>query len=256
LSWSEIPDFDLMKYVSRGGLPGIYQSESPEEELSAYLSLYLREEIIQEAATRDVPGFARFLDVMGQISGEELVIEAIASDAGVKASTVRNYLDILRDTLLTFEVQPFLEATKRKAVSRSKIFAFDVGVANLLAKRAIGPEGSDAFGKAFEHFIMREVQTYLSYTRSRKSLCYWRTTDQKEVDLIIPDWIACEIKAAQRVTERHLKSLLALKDEGKLPRYAVICQEPETRVMNGIEILPWQNFLKELWSGISISVAQ
>jgi predicted AAA+ superfamily ATPase len=249
LSYHEIPGFELERYLTRGGLPGVYLSDSWEEDLEAYLSLYLKEEIIQEAATRDVPAFSRFLEAIGSTSGEELVVDALASDSGVKASTVRNYIDILMDTLLAFEVLPFTATKKRKAVSRSKLWIFDVGVANTLVRRGRVREGSEAFGRAFEHFIVREVQTYLSYLRSSQKLCYWRTTDQREVDLVLPGEIACEIKATSRVTERHLKGLLALKEERLLRRLAVICTEPERRVMNGIEIIPWKEFLEDLWAG-------
>lgn len=249
LSFHEISNFDLHRYLLRGGLPGIYLSESWQEELDAYLSLYLKEEIIQEAVTRDVPGFSRFLETIGANSGEELVIEALASDSGVKASTVRNYLDILFDTLLAFEVQPFTATKKRKAISRTKLWLFDVAVANTLAQRQTFSKGSDAFGRAFEHFIVREVQSYLSYRRSRQKLCYWRTTDQKEVDLILPGEIACEIKSTDRITERHLKHLVCLREEKLFPRLAIICTERERRIMDGIEIIPWKNFLEDLWEG-------
>jgi predicted AAA+ superfamily ATPase len=249
LTWKEIPDFDLMRYLSRGGLPGIYLSEHWKEDLKAYLSLYLQEEIIQEAATRNVPAFSRFLDILGATSGEELVIESIASDAGVKASTVRNYMDILRDTLLVFEALPYTQTQARKAVSRSKVWVFDVGLANTLSKRTVDQEGSAAFGKAFEHFIVREVQSYLSYKRTEQRLHYWRTFDQYEVDIIVPGSFGCEVKASERVTDKHLQSLRVLKKENLLPRHLVVCREPERRTVDGIEILPWQEFMKELWSG-------
>jgi predicted AAA+ superfamily ATPase len=194
----------------------------------------------QEAVTRDVPGFSRFLETIGVNSGEELIIEAIASASGVKASTGRNYLDILLETLLASEVQPFTATKKRKAISRTKLWLFDVAVANTLAQRQSFSKGSDAFGHAFEHFIVREVETYLPYRRSRQTLCYWRTTDQKEVDLILPGEIACEIQSTDRVTEQHLKHLVCLREEKLFPRLAI---------MDGIEIVPWKNFLEDLWAG-------
>ena len=83
---------------------------------------------------------------------------------------------------------------------------------------------------------------------------YWRTTDQKEVDLVLPGEIACEIKSSARVTERHLKGLLSLREEKLFPRLAVICLEPERRAIDGIEILPWREFLQELWYGEISSV--
>lgn len=198
---------------------------------------------------QDQKGFSRFLETIGHNSGEELVIESIASDASVKASTVRNYIDILRDTLLIFETLPFVKGRKRKVVSRSKLWLFDVGIANSLARRESIREGSEAFGKAFEHFIAREIATYLSYKRISSTLCYWRTHDQKEVDFIIPDSVAIEVKATTQVADRALKQLFFFKEEKAVKRHIIVCREREPRTVSGIEILPWNHFLDQLWSG-------
>ncbi len=248
LSFSEISDFDLLRYLRRGGLPHIYQSNAYQEELNAYTALYLREEIIQEAATRDVPAFSRFLETMGALSGGELVVDAVASDADVKASTVRNYLSILSDTLLTFEVMAFQKGAKRKAVSRSKIWLFDVAVANVLAHRTAIEPKSEAFGRAFEHFIVREVKTYLDYHRAQVPLNYWRTVDHKEVDLVLPGVFAAEIKGLERIPDRALQNLIAFQEERAVPRYFVISCEPEPRRVGAIEIVPWEHFLRRLWA--------
>lgn len=100
------------------------------------------------------------------------------------------------------------------------------------------------------------MQTYLSYQRSRQTLCYWRTTDQKEVDLILPGEIACEIKSTDRIHEKHLKNLVCLLEEKLFRRLAIICTERQRRVMDGIEIIPWKEFLEDLWAGKITSSAR
>jgi hypothetical protein len=151
-----------------------------------------------------------------------------------------------RDTPLVFEALPYTKTQARKAVSRSKVWVFDVGLANILSKRTVDQEGSAAFGKAFEHFIVREVQSYLPYKRTEQRLHYWRTFDQHEVDIIVPGSFGCEVKASERVTDKHLQSLRALKKEKLLPQHFVVSREPERRTVDGIEILPWQEFMQEL----------
>src|SRR5690606_31059091 len=110
--------------------------------------LYLKEEIIAEAIVRKVDHYARFLDVIGQCSGEELNYQRVADDSGVPPRTVANYIEILKDTLLAFEMEPYRKTKKRKAVAKSKIYMFDVGVANFLAGRKEILLKSEAFGKA------------------------------------------------------------------------------------------------------------
>ncbi len=135
----EIDHFDLLRYMNHGGIPRHYDTDPKHisSELDDYISLYLKEEIKDEAVTRKLDAFSRFLDVMALNSGEELAIECFASDSQIKPTTFRNYLEVLEDTLLGFKVQPYLATKKRKAITRSKFYLFDVGVTNYLAKRTV-----------------------------------------------------------------------------------------------------------------------
>lgn len=250
LTSQELTDFDLLKYCRYGGLPLIYQSDEPWRDLKEYVHLYVKEEITAEAVVRRVDHFARFLDVIGQASGEELNYEKIASDSGVPPRTVANFVEVLKDTLLAFELGPYKKTKKRKASSKSKIFMFDVGVANYLAGRKEVLFRSESFGKTFEHFLIQEVRAYIGYHQVDESLTYWRTTGgQYEVDCIIGDLVALEIKAADSFNEKMLVGLKALKEEAKIKKYILISRDPIPRKIDGIEIMSYQNFLKDLWSG-------
>lgn len=191
----ELPDFDLPRYLNCGGLPRAGLSPFPAEELKNYTRLYLSEEIKAEALTRRIDNFARFLDVMALQNGKEMHYANVSSDAGVPARTVENYLQILKDTLLGFDVPPFLAARRRKAITRSKFYFFDVGVANELARRAEVLPGSAAFGECFEHWLMTEIRAFLGINRRGEAMQYWRTRTGLEVDLIVGDKLALEFKA-------------------------------------------------------------
>lgn len=244
---AEIPHFDLLRYLNVGGIPHIYLSINPKEELKSYANLYLREEIIAEALVRNLEHFTRFLDILALVNGEELHFQGIANDSGVQVKTVRNYVEILEDTLLGFQVPAFKATKKRKAISRSKFYFFDLGVLNRLAKRSEIIDGNEVFGKAFEHFIARELKSYLSYRRLDDELCYWRSTSNLEVDFVIGKNLALEVKASTQVGEGHLKGLLALQEEKLIKRFIVVSRDPTPRKISGIEIIPWQTFLKMLW---------
>jgi len=248
LTFHEIPNFDLLRYLNVGGLPAVYLSRAPQEELKSYVSLYLREEVFSEALVRKEELFLRFLDVIALNNGEELHYQGLSNDSGVQAKTIQNYVQILEDTLIGFQVLPFLATKKRKAISRSKFFFFDLGVVNRLARRSEILEGSEIFGKAFEHFVARELRSYLSYRRHDEELCYWRSTSGFEVDFVIGREIAIEVKSTEMVVEGHLKGLKALREEGLVKKSVVVSQDPEKRVLDGVEILPWKVFLQQLWS--------
>ncbi len=250
LTSGEIPDFDLITYLNRGGLPSIYPSDEYIEELKAYIALYLKEEIQNEALTRKITQFSEFLDLIALTNGEEISYQSIAGDCGVSANSIKNYVQLLEDTLLAFQLSAYTKTRKRKAISRSKLFLFDVGVTNSLANRGAILPGSELFGKAFEHFILMEIRAFLSYTRKNIKMCYWRSTSQFEVDLILGDLWAIEIKSTQSVSEKHLKGIRALKEEGTIKNFALISNDTEERkTKDGISIFPWRHFLKKLWDG-------
>lgn len=246
----EINDFDLLKYLNRGGLPAVYLSEDYAEELRAYTALYLKEEIQNEALTRKIAHFSDFLDLMALSNGEEISFQSMAGDCGVSPNTVKNYIQILEDTLVAFQLRAFTKTRRRKAISRSKLYLFDVGVVNSLAQRGTVQKGSEIFGKAFEHFLLQEVRAYDSYARKNMALTYWRSTSRFEVNLILNNRWAIEIKSTETVQDKHLKGLRALKEEGVVERFAAVsCDRQERRTRDGIAILPWQVFLDRLWKG-------
>jgi predicted AAA+ superfamily ATPase len=250
LTSNEIPDFDLITYLNRGGLPSIYPSDDYVEGLKAYAALYLKEEIQNEALTRKIAPFSEFLELMALSNGEEISYQSIAGDCGVSANTIKNYVQVLEDTLVAFQLRAFTKTRKRKAISRSKLYFFDIGVTNSLARRGEILEDSELFGKAFEHFILLEIRAFLSYMRKNNSMYYWRSTSQFEVDLILDNLWAIEIKGAKTIQDKHLKGIRALKEEGKIQNFAVVSRDRvERKTRDGIFILPWKEFLKKLWNG-------
>ena len=250
LTSNEIPDFDLMTYLNRGGLPAVYPSDDYAEEIWAYTALYLKEEIQNEALTRKVAQFSEFLDLMALSNGQEISYQSIADDCGVSPNSIKNYIQILEDTLVAFQLKAFTKTRKRKAISRSKLYFFDVGVTNSLAKRGEIMEGSELFGKAFEHFILLEVRAFLSYARKNIGMCYWRSTSQFEVDLILDDQWGVEIKSTASIQDKHLKGIRALKEEGNIQNFAAVsCDRYERITQDNITIFPWKLFLEKLWNG-------
>jgi predicted AAA+ superfamily ATPase len=246
----EIPNEDLAIRLNRGGLPAIYSSGDYGEELRAYVGTYLQEEIKAEGLTRSIENFSRFLEVAGLTSGEQLNYAAVANDAQVPARTVREHYQILKDTLIGEDLPAYQNTVKRKPVATAKFFLFDLGVANVLKRQSGLQQGSVAYGRALEHLVFLELRAYLDYTRRTDSLSFWRTrTGSFEVNFLVGDDVAIEVKSKRAVSHADLNGLLALGEERKLKRRIVACQEPRPRRTDeGIEILPVEIFLKRLWS--------
>src|SRR3990167_7730127 len=246
LTYHELPNFNLASYLQYGGLPMVVLSHEPAEDLDAYVYTYLEQEIKAEALVQKLPAFSKFLQLSALTSGNTLNYASIASDAGVSAMTLREYYQILEDTFLGFTLLPWQHSTKRKAVTTGRFYYFDTGVKNRLAQISSIPEQSDLYGQAFEHFIAMELRAYLSYTRKKLPLCFWRTVEGVEVDFIIGDDIAIEIKSTQKISDKHLKTLKRLQEENKLKAYYLISRDSVAMKKGDIFILPWETFLKKL----------
>jgi uncharacterized protein len=252
LTTQEIPELDLLRLFNHGGLPAHYLVDDPHPLLRAYVNAYIKEEIIDEAATRNVPAFSRFLQVVGLTHGQQLNYANVARETGVSAATVRSYFQILEDTLLGFTLDPWRKPRKRRLVETAKFYLFDIGVANHLNPETSSiAEGSDIFGRAFEHFLLNEVRASIAYRGQDHSLAFWRTSAGHEVDLIVGDLdLAVEFKAAKRVRETDLQGMRVLCDEHRVGRSIVVSREERPRTTEDrIEILPWRDFCAMLWSG-------
>ncbi len=239
--------FKLEHYLKYGGLPEVYFSDSPHRDLADYCELYLSDEIEREGVTRDLPAFVRFLEIMALNSGAELHYTNLSNDAQVKASTVKNYIRILEDTLLGIRLEPFLKTKKRKAVERSKFYLFDVGVRNALVNDFSLVEKTPRFGICFEHFMVQQINATLSYLTHSPRLNYWRSRSGFEADLIVNRKTALEIKSKKNLTKRDFKGLRALKEEALLEHYIVVyCGAEQYKTEDGIQVIPYQVFLKEI----------
>lgn len=250
LSYLEVTDFDLEKIMISGLLPPHYLSTNPIEELRAYVADYLKEEIIAEALTQNIPAFSEFLRVAAITSSELINYVNIARETGVSHKVIRTYFDILEDTYLGFRIPPWKKSKNRRMITTEKFYLFDVGVANYLSRRQ-PLLGSSEFGKAFEHYILMELKAYQAYRNPDMPITFWRTSTGREVDFILGEKeLAVEIKGSSRVHEGDIRSLQALIEDGPIKRRCLVCLEKQPRYLaNNIQVLPWQMFIEQLWNG-------
>ncbi len=247
--YAELGDrFDLLRALDVGLIPSIYLSDDPYDDLRAYAGDYLREEVAAEGLTRNVPAFSRFLEIAALSNAQLINYSAIASDAQVPMSTVREYFQILEDTLVARRLPAWRRSTKRKAIVTSKFYFFDVGVARFLQQRRGLRRRSPEFGEAFEAYLFHELSSYHDYA-GVEGLAYWRSRSGFEVDFILGDAVGIEVKAKEHVGKRDLRGLEALSEERCLDRYIVVSLETYPRRVGNIEVVPWARFLDQLWAG-------
>ncbi|MDD5291873.1 MAG: AAA family ATPase [Candidatus Omnitrophica bacterium] len=248
--------FILEEAIQLGAIPGIVLAKDRQEKirlLKSYVETYLKEEIQQESLTRNIPAFARFLELAAHENGNILNFQNIAREVGIHSKTIKEYFSILQDTLLGFLLYPYVKSSRTKIVSHPKFYFFDRGVACALRgelSRELIP-GTDPYGRAFEHWVILEAARLLDYYEKEAKMSFFKTTDGAEVDLILESgnkvW-AVEIKSSNQPRLSDVRGMRSFMKDHKYDRALCVCQTPRLFVAENIEFLPWGDFLQQLKS--------
>lgn len=249
LVYPEINDFELLKALNNGLLPRHYLSANPKKLISAYIGSYLKDEILAEAKIRNISSFTRFLEAAAFSNGEIVNYTNIASDCGTSSPTVKEYFQILEDTLTASFLPSFQKRAKRRIVGAPKFYFFDIGIANYLLKRNNIEYGSEAFGRTFEHFIYLEILAHSKYSDLSYAISYWRTASQIEIDFVLGDGeVAIEVKSTNFAQKRHFSGLKKFAVDYNTKKLILISNDTHPRQIDNITVMPWKHFLNELWS--------
>lgn len=258
LVYPEIPEFDLLRALQHGLIPNHYLAEKEyiSEYTRAYVDVYLTDEIRNEGLVRNLQGFARFLEVAGMCNTEMINFANIARDCGVNRLTAQGYFQILLDTLVGYFIYPLEKKIRRDIVTATpKFYFFDVGIANFLAQQNVSSLKGSIAGKSFENYIAMELIAYQNISRKKYKIHYWRTRSGLEVDFILGNSeVAIEVKISKTVHQQDIKGLIAFCEENPSTKALVVSQDEKPRLLKATEeieilILPWRNFLEQLWAG-------
>lgn len=232
-----------------GTLPEIVSTtkEQRGQILKSYSTIYLEEEIRAEAISRNVGMFSSFLDLISFESGGSPNFTKISQETGISIITIKEYFQILIDTLIIHQLAPFTKSIRRRVAKTSKYFMFDSGVKNATANFPLTLELVNTNrGSLFEHFVILEM-----FRRQRLKdnfkMYYWRTTTSDiEVDLVIETnnkIIPIEIKAGKNIRSSNLSGLNAFMDEFNVKKGFVISQDAKPyKLDDRITVIPW-NYL-------------
>lgn len=251
----ELEQVDLLRVLNHGTIPTHYLQANYSKALKAYVHNYLKQEVFDEGLTRNIPAFSRFFDALGFSHGELINYSNIARECGVDSKTVKEYYQILVDTLLGRMVAPFKKRPSRQIISAAnKFYLFDVGVAGIITKRRIEEQRGELFGRALEHFIFTELAAHSSYRDLDYEINFWRTKSGQEVDFVLAGGeTAVEVKGTSRVENHDLRGLYAFIEEYRPKKAILVCNEKTERIHGKIRIMPWSSFLSALWTGEIVS---
>lgn len=250
--WPEIKHLNLTlkEIFEKGMVPSITLSSDSERMFKNYIESYLKMEIEDEALVRNLRTYRLFLQMAAGENTNLLNYSNIASQSTVSVETIKSWYRILEDTRIGYFLPPLRKSTKRKSVSSSKFYLFDVGIARVMAKQSVLMEHDDAFGRYLETYIFQEINAYIDYKGLYDDLTFWRTQDGKEVDFVIENKAAIEVKSTNNPQNKHFKGLRTFGEEFQKEKKILITTESfKWFTDDGIACTPWSIFLDELWDG-------
>ncbi len=243
-------DFQLEQSLKKGQLPTVHTKQvNCKEYLNAYIHVYLREEVMQEGLTRNAGAFAKFLEVASFSQGSLLNMTEIARETSIERKTVEEYFQVTEDLLLSYRLPVFSKRAKRKMVTHSKFYYFDVGVYRAL--RPMGPFDSpeEAEGPALESLVFQELQAMNHYFDLGYTLYFWRTVDKLEVDFILygpKGLVAIEVKRSKKIHAEDLKAMKAFKSDYPMAKLFLFYGGSERLYFDDIQAIPFVEALKTL----------
>ncbi len=247
-------DVNVAQMLRFGCLPSVLGCAKPVDYLRSYTATYLTQEVQQEALTRNLGAFSRFLEVAARQNAQQTNMLNISREASVKRSTVAHYFGILEDTLLGHFLPAWKLKSRTRQVKASKFYFFDCGVTRSLTGRLPYPPSQEELGPLLEALVLNELRAYISYKSLYYPLHYWSSYSGSEVDVLLETqdgYVAIEIKASrrwERKFHRALKSVAEDLDRASTASYGVY-MGPTQMLVDDVRVMPVQDFLQALWRG-------
>jgi len=243
---AELPNFELAAALDLGTIPLVRFAEQPQETLRSYLALYIRQEVQAEGLVRNLSAFSRFVEAISFSHGSLLNLNEVARECSVSRSTVEGYLSILEDLLLSYRLPVFSRRAKRQLIRHPKFYWFDSGVFSSARPRGPLDYPSEIHGAALEGLVFQHLQAWIAYRRRNESIWYWRTKSGTEVDFVVyggKTFLAIEVKNADRIRSKDLRSLRSFTQDYPEARPILLYRGSDELLIDGIRCIPCEQYL-------------
>lgn len=241
--------FNLNTALKIGLIPLILGSAQPAEALSAYIDLYIKEEVKSEGLTRNIGNFTRFLETVSFSHGSVINVSNIARECQIERKTVEGYLGILEDILLAFRIPVFRKKARRSLATHPKFYLFDAGVFSAVRPAGPADASADIAGAALEGLVAQHLRAHIDYRTPDCRLYFWRTYSGSEVDFIVygkDAFRAIEVKSSKEIQPEDLRGLKAFAEDFPQAEKLLLYRGKDRLEIGGIKIIPCEDFLMTL----------
>jgi len=240
--------FSLERSLQTGLIPVVERSSDPGKTLSAYIDIYLREELLAEGLLRNLGSFSRFLEMVSFSHGSILNVSNLARECQTGRNIITGYLDILEDLLLSYRLDVFTKRAKRKTAAHSKFYLFDNGLYRRLRKKGPLDLESEISGPALEGLVGQHLRAHCDYSLNDVRLYYWRTLAGNEVDFVLYGqniFTGIEVKSTKVIRPSDFNGLRSFGDDYPEASLLLLYQGKIPQQHKGVLVLPVEMFLAD-----------
>lgn len=241
--------FNVKDALLYGLLPLRFGQEDPRETLQAYISLYIEEEVKAEGLIRRYEPFTRFLQTISFSHAAPLNISNIARECLAKRTTVTEWISILEDLLICYQITQFTHRAKRELSAHPKFYLFDAGVYQALRPTSIGDTSEEINGAALEGLVAQHLVAWRDYSTEKHDIHFWRTRSGVEVDFIVTGpsgfW-AIEVKNSNKIRPQDIQGLRSFQEDYKEAKTIFLYRGKERIMKHNILCLPVEDFLQTI----------
>lgn len=206
-------EWDAYDLIVKGAFPRLHEKNlKPERFFNGYLQTYVERDIRALINLKDLNRFQHFLTLLAGRIGQVINYTSLSDDTGVSATTIKNWISVLKASYVVFELPPFFENIRKRVVKSPKLYFTDTGLAAfLLGIRTAEQASRDPLrGGLYENLIILEIMKYRLNQGRRPDLYFFRDTHGSEVDLLIREQgklFPVEIKSSATFSKSFLKGI-------------------------------------------------
>jgi len=178
---------DLESYLIYGSFPEVVSQNLDQDKkgvIEEIANSYLLKDVLEFEGIKNSKVILNILKLLAFQVGSEVSTVEIAGKVGVDYKTVMKYLDLFEKSFVIFSLSGFSRNLRKEINKMSKYYFYDVGVRNALISNFNRLNDRDDVGRLWENFLIIERLKKNSYTNLSTNYYFWRTYDQKEIDLI------------------------------------------------------------------------
>lgn len=178
---------NLEDFLIFGTYPEVITSRTKQEKtriLSELVASYLLKDILTFERVKGSQVLLNLLKLLSFQLGSEVSLNELATQLKIDVKTVDRYLELLEKSFVIHRLTGFSRNLRKEVVSKNKYYFYDNGIRNAIISQFNPPTIRNDMGQLWENFIVSERLKKRSYKEIYGASYFWRTYDQKEIDLI------------------------------------------------------------------------